>query len=498
MTALVERVRQFVGRHGLLSPSTTALDVALSGGLDSVVLCAVLVELAPSLGLTIRTHHVRHGLRPDDHLDAAHARATAQALGVTHLETALAPGEVDAGAGRGPEERARIARYAALEAAARAAGVTTLATAHHGDDNLETLLVRLVRGAGLEGLAGMAPVRRLAGDLRLVRPLLGVSRAEIEAFAQARGLRGVADPSNAQLHFLRNWMRHQVVPPLFEARAGGDEAARRSVLQLRGDAEALSALVSELVSRGHRTQEPAWYLELELLHAVGPEAAAQVLRHAAREVAAGHVMEGRAVAGGLRALGLWPERLGERAPGRSGLWQDGAVAIGAEGAFVVVRARSAQPVRRPQETMTWLPEGPAAGEPVRVWRAPWGSARIATAERALMVVLPPQAGRVALTWAGRVQARMQPAGMAGHKEVVRLSAELGVPPGWRACHPVLVDGRGEPLWIAGGARSARVVAALEVLAEETLTTVVEIAPAPWYLERFDSDLRRLARPARRL
>ncbi len=185
--------------------------VGVSGGADSVCLLDVLAHWRPSLQLHVA--HVHHGLRPQAHAEADHVRALAARLGVpchvTHLH--LGP------AAPGLEERARQARYAALAEVAHTVGARTVAVAHTQNDQAETVLLHLLRGSGLAGLAGMAVCAPYpTGDpaLRLVRPLLAVSRAAVEAYCAAAHLPFVVDASNADPAFARNRVRHHLLPEL--------------------------------------------------------------------------------------------------------------------------------------------------------------------------------------------------------------------------------------------------------------------------------------------
>lgn len=176
------------------------LALAVSGGPDSLAL--LLLAHAALPGGTIAAT-VDHGLRP---AAAAEARAVARLcarIGVPHatLPVRLAEGRL------GIQAAARAVRYAALTGWAAGAGATTLATAHHRDDQAETVLMRLARGAGLDGLAGVRPARPLGAGLTLVRPLLGWSRAELAAIVDAAGIAPADDTSNRDPRFDRTRAR---------------------------------------------------------------------------------------------------------------------------------------------------------------------------------------------------------------------------------------------------------------------------------------------------
>ncbi len=226
--ALARRVREALGRVGA---GGEPLLVAVSGGLDSMVLLAVLAELAPSRGIALAAGHVHHGLRDDDaDADAASVRAAAGQLGVPYLERRVDPRAERATAGSSRrratlQEAARWLRYRALAAMAAEVGARRVATAHHRDDQVETLLLRLLRGTSPQGLAGMRersawPARGARAErpaLETLRPLLAVSRAEIREFARARGVSWREDPSNRDPHYTRNRLRHEWLPALREA-----------------------------------------------------------------------------------------------------------------------------------------------------------------------------------------------------------------------------------------------------------------------------------------
>jgi tRNA(Ile)-lysidine synthase len=190
--------------------------VAVSGGIDSVSLCRGLAELAEEEALKLSIGHVNHGLRGE--ASEADQRAV-EALGAG-LGLAVETARVDPGAQRSgrssrdrptPQEAARSVRYQALRAMAERAGAARIATAHHADDQVETVLLRLLRGTGPDGLGGI-PER--SPDGVLVRPLLGVPRAEIERFARERRLSWREDASNQGPRYARNRLRHRWLPGL--------------------------------------------------------------------------------------------------------------------------------------------------------------------------------------------------------------------------------------------------------------------------------------------
>jgi len=206
--------------------------VAFSGGMDSTVL---LHWLASSPGVRaggLRVLHVDHGLHPDSAAWAAHCAAFCRALGLDFESRRVAVRD----AGGGLEAAARDARHAALAEGLQPG--ERVALAHHRDDQAETVLLRLLRGAG-DGLAAMRPLRR-AGEGWLWRPLLAVPRAALADYARAQGLAWVEDPSNALEHADRNFLRRQVLPKLAERWPQASAGLARSAALLATQADLLA------------------------------------------------------------------------------------------------------------------------------------------------------------------------------------------------------------------------------------------------------------------
>ena len=184
-----------------------AWHVALSGGLDSSALLHLLVRLREREGLpALQAIHVHHGLQSAADAWPAHCQALCDRLGVS-LQVEF----VQVAGGASLERAAREARYAAC--ASRLGAGELLLTGQHRDDQAETLLLRLLRGAGVRGLAAM-PMARPLGRGQLVRPLLGVARAELERYAGEQHLSWVEDPSNTDTRLARNFLRRDILPAL--------------------------------------------------------------------------------------------------------------------------------------------------------------------------------------------------------------------------------------------------------------------------------------------
>jgi tRNA(Ile)-lysidine synthase len=231
---LVERVRTCLLEH---VPRGARVTLALSGGVDSIAALDLLARLAPGHPFTLACLHVNHGISPNAGRWARFARAAARRYRVrcSVRRVDLAPHRK-----LGLEGAARAARYAAF---ARA-NADFVVLAQHQDDQAETVLLQLLRGAGLPGLAAMPAIRDQAarGAPRLLRPLLGATRAEIEAYARARHLEWIEDESNADERHARNRLRRRVMPVLRELNRAAAANLARSAAHLAEAAELAQSL----------------------------------------------------------------------------------------------------------------------------------------------------------------------------------------------------------------------------------------------------------------
>lgn len=231
---LVERFRKDL--DALVEPDAR-IGVAVSGGPDSLALMFLAAAVRPG---QVEAATVDHGLRPESRDEAEMVAGLCATLDIPHAILAVDWDEVPKTA---IQERAREARYRVLGAWAKERGLGALATAHHADDQAETLIMRLNRGSGARGLAGMRPISAIAGtNIRLVRPLLGWRRSELEAICTADGIRPVIDPSNADEQFERVRVRQAIA----EANWLDAEALTRSAANLASADEALSWMAESL------------------------------------------------------------------------------------------------------------------------------------------------------------------------------------------------------------------------------------------------------------
>jgi tRNA(Ile)-lysidine synthase len=251
--------------------------VAVSGGADSLALLHALRVLAGPRDWRLAVLTVDHGLRPGSATDAAFVADHAKALGLPARVLTLTPADLEAHRPAGPEGAARAARYAALWPAADALGCHWLATGHTLDDQAETVLLQLLRGAGPDGLAGMS-VR----SARLLRPLLDVRRAQTRACCAAAGLPWREDPTNATDTPLRNRVRHQLLPLLEDLRPGATTTLARTA-SLAADERAwldplVAATLAPIAGSDRATLEAAALAELPV--ALGRRVVRELARRA--------------------------------------------------------------------------------------------------------------------------------------------------------------------------------------------------------------------------
>ena len=218
------------------------LAIAYSGGADSTVLLLAAAQRWPG---QVRAIHVHHGLQDAADAFEAHCRATCAAIGVPldvrRVAARNAPGE-------SPEDAARQARYQALARAARDANVQAVLLGQHADDQVETLLLALSRGAGLPGLAAMPPVFQREGML-FVRPLLALPARAIREWIAEQGVAVVEDPTNEDTGFTRNRIRHQLLPALEQAFPQYRETFARSSRHAAQAQELLETVAVEDLAR---------------------------------------------------------------------------------------------------------------------------------------------------------------------------------------------------------------------------------------------------------
>jgi tRNA(Ile)-lysidine synthase len=417
-----------LGESGLLAGERRLL-IALSGGLDSV--CLLHLLRFPRASFELHAAHFDHGMRADSARDADWVRGLCRAWNVPLAEQR---------SGRPPrsEAAAREQRYDFLHGAAVAAAADVILTAHHADDQAETVLFRLIRGTGVAGLAGI-PARRG----QVVRPLLPFPREALRGYAAAVGLRWREDRTNADPGYARNRLRHVVLPSLEAVRPG---AARHIAALAQRAAESETAwrhvvegaLGDVLTARG----EDAFALARERLLGYHPHVRARVLRHL------------------LNELGCRPDRTGTRVAAEF-------ISAGASGSRIDLAGRVR--ISREFDTIRLSREPRAHGgtdEPLRIRDARPGAGRFTAAgqryeARWTLARQEPHA-RCAVFDLASLQFPLELRGARpgdrlrltyGSKKLKKLFQEQRVGRGARAHVPVLCDAQGAVLWAVGVGRS---------------------------------------------
>ncbi len=431
---VIDAVRDTIRRHAMLAGGEVVL-VAVSGGADSVGLLHALRALAGEWSLRLAVVHLDHGLRPESAADAAFVEdlARAQGLPVSVERIAVPPGG-------SLEARAREARYAALRRHAARLGAQRVALGHTADDQAETVLMRLVEGAGPRGLAGIPPVRG-----PFIRPLIETGRAEIVEELTRAGLTWREDPTNRDTKFLRNRIRHELLPLLAASynpaivRALARVAALTRELLARVTAQAERELVdSAAVADGEIV------LPRARLAALPAEVAAEVLRLAAERL-------GRAAP--LRAWGHRGLRRVLRDPPPRRPFALGGITLEVSGDRVRLArgaGRRVEPRPLALAGLTPMPEIDRAIE-ARCFESPEGYAAPRGADRVAFDA-DLLAGPLAVRPRRRGD-RFVPFGGAGERRLKSFLIDARVPR-WERDGVALVVAGGEIIWVAGLRRAA--------------------------------------------
>lgn len=250
--------------------SDTALYVAYSGGIDSHALLHAAAQLREHAAWSVTALHVDHGLQPNSSAWELHCAAVCAALGVPYQSERVSVRDI---AARGVEDAAREARYAAMAGRLPPGGV--LLTAHHQDDQAETMLLQLFRGTGVAGLAGM-PAIAAFGHGRLARPLLGFERRALASYARTQQLQWIEDASNQDEELTRNFLRHRVWPVIVER---WPQVAERLALAASHQGAALRLLDQLAATDLAPVATADGELSIELLSQLAPDRQANLVRY---------------------------------------------------------------------------------------------------------------------------------------------------------------------------------------------------------------------------
>jgi tRNA(Ile)-lysidine synthase len=435
---LLANVRAYLLDRQML-PADGRMLLAVSGGADSTALLLILARLARSLRLHLHVAHFDHGLRGPEEAsrDEAYVRDLA---GSQRLPLITGRADVRATAKRqrlSLEDAARRARYAFLADAALEAGCSAVATGHTASDQAETVLLNLVRGAGLAGIAGMQPRSGwpFAGheSLSLLRPLLCLSRADTEAYCESAGVQPLQDATNLQLEFRRNRIRQEVLPALQDINPRVDEALTRLAASASEDLAFIEDRAALLVEPGSRGE--ARLPRQSLAGAPG-----SLRRHANRLAYA-------QVAGNTQELSqrhlVALERLLLR--GKTGDHLDLPHEVTAE------LTRDSLTLRQPSDEPAVLPDGGASLEVPG--RASFGgivaSASLERPEAEVFAEVDREAvGQALCLRRRRPGDRFQPLGMAEPKKLQDFFVDSHVPRSRRDSIPLFESGRGIA-WVGG-------------------------------------------------
>lgn len=386
--------------------------VGFSGGVDSTVLLHLLLKWrdanpdAPPLTAI----HINHGLQGAADGWGSHCESLCKEMHIPLLRRRV---EVRAGS-RGLEAAARDARYRVFEEQLRPGEVLFLG--HHNDDQVETFFLRLLRGAGVRGLAAM-PARRSLGEGLLARPLLAFARTDIEAYAARHALRWVEDPSNLDPRLDRNFLRQEVLPLLASRWPGYRRTVSRTGAHMAASASLIDALLPLPATVHSVTGDPG--IPLAALGDCAGEGAAQALRN-------------------------WLQAAGLRAPD-SGPLREFLRQLHEAGTRTRPRLQCSDYTLQRYRDAVYLLPAPATppGEPLEL--APGecldipGVGRVALEPARAGGLLLGARDRPRLAWrAGGERCRLQ--GREGSRSLKKLLQESGVPPWWRARVPLLLLG----------------------------------------------------------
>ena len=417
-------MREFIATHSIFEPGPVVL--ACSGGPDSLALVGILHSLSKQFGLVLHVAHFDHRMRPTSARDARVVERVARDLGLPlHSGTAARPPRSEA--------EARDARYAFLRQIAASTGARAIALGHTRDDQAETVLLHLVRGSGVLGLAAMRPRRD-----DLARPLLCLTRAETVAYANGMGVRPVRDPTNATERYARNLVRLRVIPLLERVNPKARDALARVADNAALLAEALRAAAASALDAATVAERPDLTLDLDRLPR-DAAIASEALALAAERAGASGLSERHRHA--LLALAQ-----GDRGSARVDLPHD-VVALREYRRLSIARARAAA---APPAPVALLP-----GTSIE-----WGGWSFKFDDGASDRLSPLHA-RVPRT---ELQVRAWRAGdrLVGGGKIQDVLTDAKIPRRIRASYPVVVTPSGDVLWVPGLARATLVASDTDV------------------------------------
>jgi len=422
-------VKQFCSKHRLLKQGDHLL-VGVSGGADSVALLLCLRDMAQDFAVRLTVAHLNHGLRGQVAADdALFVAALCRAMAVPLVSHTVDVAARHKSSGESLQQAARRERFRFFADVCRGQGQNKVALAHHQDDQVETMLLNLMRGTGLKGLAGMRPLDRGLFDLTLIRPLLAVNRASIEAFLAERGQKYRDDHTNLDTKYRRNLVRHEVLPLLGKLNSDAARALLRVNRHMQAADDYISAQATSLWLTAHAPLSYGTGLRLDSLRHCHRALTARLLQWAhAQECMGESDMETAHIEA---CLGLLDRQAGRkiRLPG-------GITAQRARHHLVFYRA---QPdLSKPYEIELSVP-----GEAV----LPDGSVISAEPVAAIPAHYPPSSAAIAYITGTNTKLTVRnrrpgdtyiPLGASGHKKLKQAMSEAEIPLPWRDTLPVVV------------------------------------------------------------
>lgn len=432
-STLPDRLRRAIADLELAGRSIL---VACSGGPDSTALVIALAELREDLALSLQVATLDHGLRQGSARDALYVERLCRALRLPCERRKLDLGTVFPD---GIEAAARAARYAALDEIARAREADVIATGHTLEDQVETVLMRLAGGAGLAGARG---IQRRRG--RIVRPLLDVTRREVDEFLRARRVRARVDPTNASLDFTRNRVRHQILPTFDQALgASALKAIARFALIADRDERCLQAIAEQAgaaICAPRFGAGPGVEGEVAALRGLDPALRFRVLRDAASSLGASLDFD---------TFERLERALATQAPTRVSMPRGVEFRV-RYGRFALERPRQAPRRADPPATPLFI-DGPMVGS-FQGWRV--SAAPLAPFSEPRPGAVAIEARADGLRWPLQVRTRaggdvFAPAAGAGHKKLKAWLIDAKIPRERRDALVLLTDSAGEVLWIVG-------------------------------------------------
>lgn len=463
----LQRLRQTVESH--IGKGAT-LVVAVSGGGDSVALLHGLHACHEALNLRLVVVHLDHALRPESAEEAAFVGNLALAMGWMSLRERVEVAAWAAEQGKNVEDAARRLRYTFFDQSAKAVGATAIAVAHTQDDQAETVIMHLLRGAGLEGLRGMslmAPSPLPTTSIPLFRPLLGVERETLRAWLRDNGYAWREDGSNADTHRFRSAVRHRYLPLLEEVAPALRERLAQTASLLAADADLLQSLTehawqrmaqhrqerivlarSPFLAEAHAIQRRLVRRAYETVQTGVQELSALHITQALNLIATGQANQQMTLPGGI-VLTLAHDGIWMGAPVAPVGWH--GTELPAQGEIVVggkrVTLRVATPAELPHE---------------------WGGLPPTTAFFDANGIAFPLTMRPS-----HPNDQWQPYGMGGREVSLReWFSKQKVPHHQRSTIPLLVDANGQILWVAGW-RTAHIGRVTEATTELLRVEVTE-------------------------